>query len=200
MPLRDLLAAIEAEANEERSRIEAEGRARADAILAEARAGAARAREDVLRAHAPATRTEASRRVAVARLEAARIVREARERAFSLLLAEVRARLAAEREGPAHRATLRALLDEALAALPDAATVRANPRDGALVGELLGGAGEGLRVEADAGIVGGVVVESAGGRVVRNTFEERLANAEPQLRTAYGRRLDTLMASTGSSR
>jgi V/A-type H+-transporting ATPase subunit E len=188
LPLKDLLNAIEAEANEESARLESESRAEADAILAQARTGAARAREKVLCAHAPATAGEAARRVALARLEASRLEREAREEAFAFLLAEVRTRLAAARDEPGYRETLRVLMREALAALPDATTARVNPADEALAAELARQLGADLTVAPDPG-VGGVVLESADGRVVRNTFEERLANAAPRLRPWYGRRL-----------
>ena len=192
MPLKDLLNAIEVEANRESTRLEDESRAEADAILAEARAGAARAREEVLRAHAPATANEADRRVALARLEASRLERDAREEAFALLLAGARTRLAAARDEPGYRETLSALMREALVALPDTSTVRVNPLAAALAAELAREIGANLAVAPDPGVGGGVVLESAGGRVVRNTFGERLANAAPRLRPWYGRRLQDM--------
>lgn len=188
MPLKDLLNAIEAEANEESARLESESRAEVETILAGARAEAERAREEVLRAHAPAAANEANRRVALARLEASRLEREAREEAFALLMAGAGARLTAARDEPGYRETLHALMREALAALPDASTVRVNPSDV----ELVRGSGADLAVVPDAGVDGGVVLESAGGRVVRNTFGGRLANAAPHLRPWYGERLRTL--------
>jgi vacuolar-type H+-ATPase subunit E/Vma4 len=195
LPLKDLLNAIEAEAKEESARLESESRAEADAILAQARAGAAGAREEVLRAPAAATANEADRRVALARLEASRLEREAREEALALLLAEARTRLAAARDEPGYRETLRALMREALAALPDASTARVNPPDEALAAELARQLGADLTVAPDPG-VGGVVLESADGRVVRNTFEERLATAAPRLRPWYGRRLRAVAGSS----
>lgn len=191
MPLKDLLNAIEAEANEESVRLENESRAEAEAILTEARAEAERAREEVLRARAPATANEANRRVALARLEASRLEREAREEAFSLLLAEARTRLAAAREEPGYRDALHALMREALAALPDASTARVNPLDVEPAREV----GAKLTVVPDPGVGGGVVLESAGGRVVRNTFEDRLANAASRLRPWYGERLRAIEGS-----
>ena len=192
MPLKDLLNAIEADANEEVSRLERESQAEADAILAGARAEAERARGEILRAHAPATANEANRRVALARLEASRLEREAREEAFSLLVEEARYRLVDAREEPGYRDTLRVLMREALAALPDASDACVNPLDEALATELAREAGAGLAVAPDANVGGGVVLQSAGGRVVRNTFEERLANAAPQLRPWYGERFRVL--------
>ena len=194
MPLKDLLDALQSEANEERTRLQTGAEAEAEAILVRAREEAARAREEVLRAHAPATEREGERRVALARLEAARLRREAREAAFSLLFAEAGSRLAAARDEPRYPDAMRALLQDALAALPDAATARVNPADEALASGLARGLGapRALRVVADAGVGGGVMLESEGGRVVRNTLEERLSNAEPYLRPWYGRRLAAL--------
>lgn len=195
MPLKDLLDAIEADANEERVRLENESRAEADAILAEADAEAARVREEVLRAHAPATANEANRRVALARLEASRLEREAREEAYALLIEEARTGLAATRDDPGYRDTLRALMREALDALPDASTARVNPLDKTVAAELAREIGADLAVAPDPDVGGGVVLQSAGGRVVRNTFGERLANAEPRLRPWYGGRFRALEGS-----
>jgi vacuolar-type H+-ATPase subunit E/Vma4 len=193
LPLKDLLNAIEADANEEGARLENESRAEAEAILAEADAEAARAREEVLRALAPATANEANRRIALARLEASRLEREAREEAFSLLVDEARFRLAAARDEPGYRDTLRALMREALDALPDASSARVHPLDEGLAAEVAREIGaDHLAVSPETGVGGGVVLQSAGGRMVRNTFEERLASAAPHLRPWYGERFRAL--------
>lgn len=192
LPLQDLLNVIEAEANEERLRLESDSKAEAEAIVSAAHEEAARARDEVLRARTPATEAEAARRLAVARLEASRLLREARESAFSQLLAEVRRRLAGSSASPAHRDTVRALLQEALAAVPDAHTARVSPRDEPLIAELAREAGVDLTVETDETVSGGVALESGRGRVARNTFEGRLASAEPRLRAWYGGRLEGL--------
>lgn len=199
MPLRELLNAIEAEANEESVRLREEAEAEAGAILSGARSEAARAREEILRAHAPATDNEATRRVALARLEAGRLRREACDGAFRLLLGETRDRLAAARAEPGYRETLQALLAEALAVLPDAATARVDPGDVELAWDLIRELNPDLTVTPDPGVGGGVVLESAGGRVVENTFGARLANAEPGLRPWYGRRLEALAGSVPGS-
>ena len=190
MPLKDLLNAIEAEATSERERLEADSKAEAAAIVAAAREEAERARGEILRAQAPATGAEADRRLALARLEASRLEREARRDAFDELLSEARALLAGARREPGYRDALGALLSEALAALPDASTARVHPDDEALLTDLARGAD--LAVVPDAAVGGGVVLESPGGRVVRNTLPERLANAEPGLRPWYGARLEAL--------
>ena len=92
----------------------------------------------------------------------------------------------------AERIDLGALLAEALVALPDASTARVHPDDEASVSDLARETGSRLAVVPDAAVAGGVVLESAGGRVLRNTLPERLANAEPGLRSWYGARLERL--------
>lgn len=140
---------------------------------------------------------EAERRIARARLEAKNTLRAAREEAFELLLAEVRSRLAVLRGTSGYRGVLRALLREGLAALPDARLVRVDPRDEGLAAELVRESRADLAVEPSFETLGGLVLESGDGRVARNTFEERLSNAEPRLRLWYGRRLSEL---TGEER
>jgi vacuolar-type H+-ATPase subunit E/Vma4 len=69
--------------------------------------------------------------------------------------------------------------------------------DEALVAELVQESGADLAVEPSLETLGGLVLESGDGRVARNTFEERLSNAEPRLRLWYGCRLSEL---TGEER
>lgn len=192
MPLKDLLNAIEAEADGESVRLLTESETEAEAILSGACEEASRAREETLGAHASATRGEADRRISLARLEAGRIERTAREQAYALLLSQARAALAAAREEPGYPDTLGALLAEALAALPDATMVHINPGDEELTRDLAQVTAPDLGVAPDPDVGEGVVLESAGGRVVRNTMEERLANAGPGLRPWYGRRIGAL--------
>lgn len=195
-PLDDLLAAIEAEAKEERARLEAESRAEAEVILAEAQREASAAREEILRPLEVEANSEAERRTATARLEAARLLREAREESFGLLLAGTNSSIAALRGEGGYRTALRALLREGFTALPGAKILRVDPRDEALAAELLKELGADLSVDPSLQTAGGLVLESGDGRTLPNTFEERLANAEPELRLWYGRRLDSLLEET----
>jgi len=200
-PLKDLLAAIEREADEELSRLEAESRAEAEEILRSAREEAEVVRASILRPAQAEAQAEAYRRVARARLAAQNARRAVREEAFARLLAKARSELSEQRESGGYRATLDALLREALAALPEARIVHTDPRDKALVSVLVEDLGADLTVEPTLDTAGGVALETGDGRLLRNTFEERLANAEPQLRLLYGRRLQALAAEpVGASR
>ena len=90
-----------------------------------------------------------------------------------------------------YRALLRALIGECLAALPAATVLRVDARDERLAAELLGEleVEVELQVVADLETAGGVELEHDDGRAVRNTIEERLANAEPTLRLLFGEAL-----------
>ena len=71
-----------------------------------------------------------------------------------------------------------ALLAESRAALPSARELRVDPRDADLALPLA----DGLGVESTLETWGGLELASDDGRTIRNTLEERLANAEPLLR------------------
>ena len=189
MTLVDLLAGLEAEAAAETARLESDTRAEADRIVAEARAEADALRERAARAGESELQREGEQRRALARLAAAAVVREAQEQAFQELLAEVHRRLGALRERRDYQAVLGALVRESLAALPDATVLRVDARDEKHATELLGELDLKLHVVAALETAGGVELEHADGRAVRNTFEERLANAEPELRLLFGQAL-----------
>ena len=186
-PLNDLLSAIEADAKEERARLDESSRAESDEILAQARAEAETVRAEPVQSQEPELRRESARRIGAARVEATNLLREAREESFGQLLVVARSRLDTLRASDRYRDVLRALLEEAHAALPNARGLRVDSVDEALASEL---ANEyGLAVEPTLQTSGGLELVADDGRSIRNTFEERLANAEPELRQAYGNRL-----------
>ena len=103
------------------------------------------------------------------------------------MLAGVRAELAGLRATGAYPDLFRALLAEARAALPEAHELRVDRRDVELARPLAGG----LRLDPTLETWGGVELVSDDGRTVRNTVEERLANAELLLRRRFAQRLAT---------
>ena len=189
-PLNDLLSAIEADAKEERARLDDTSRARADEILAQAKVEAEVARAEPVQKGEPELRRESARRIGTARVEATNLLRGAREESFNLLIHDVHNRLGTLRSSGGYRAILRALLEEARAALPNARVMRVDPRDAEPASELA--AEYGLIVEPTLETLGGLELAGEDGRSVRNTLEERLVNAEPELRQAYGKRLAEL--------
>ena len=185
MPLADLLRVIQAEADEDLARLERDTEAEAEALVERARIEA-RALEDELAAAPEAEAScEAERTLALARLDAAAALRAAQEESFASLLDGVRAELAALRDSERYPQLLRALVAESRRALPAAGVLRVDPRDAELARPLAGG----LRLEPELETWGGVELTSDDGRLVRNTFEERLANAEPFLRLRFAERL-----------
>jgi vacuolar-type H+-ATPase subunit E/Vma4 len=181
MALADLLRAIEAEANAERARTERETAAEAAAIVEQARDDAGVLEAALTAAPETEARAEAVQMLALARLDASSAVRSAREDAFASLLTGIRETLAALRGTDAYPALLEALLAESRAALPGARELRVDRRDSDLALPLA----DGLGVEFTLDTWGGLELASDDGRTIRNTLEERLANAEPLLRRRF---------------
>lgn len=189
MALSKLLAGLEAEAAAEQVRLETEAREQAARIVEDARTEARALEDEASRAGESDLQREAEQRRARARLEMQAALRGAREEEFQHLLAEVRARLAGLREQAGYRASLRALIGESLAALPGATVLRVDPHDEQPAADLVAELNANLRIVAELGTAGGVELASDDGRTVRNTVEERLANAEPAVRLLFGERL-----------
>jgi vacuolar-type H+-ATPase subunit E/Vma4 len=185
MALTDLLQAIETEADADRTRAADEAAAAAAAVLEDAHRDANALEAELTDAGAAEGRRAAAHELALARLDAAATVRSAREEAFVLLLSGIRAELAAVRQTSAYPELFRALVAESRAALPGAWELHVDPRDA----DLAGGVAYGLRVEPTLDTWGGVELVSEDGRTVRNTLEERLANAELLLRQRLAERL-----------
>lgn len=185
MALADLLHAIEADAEAERARADRETSAEAEAILVRAGHEAETLERELVASSESAAREETERILASARADAAGSLRSAREEAFNTLLADLHARLGTLRESDAYPMLFEALLTESRTALPAACVLRVDPRDLALAAPLAGD----LQVQATLDTWGGVELASNDDRILRNTLEERLANAEPVLRLRLAHRL-----------
>lgn len=191
MGLEEILQGIREDGRAEVAAIGQQADREAAAILARARARAEADAERLSQAGADALAAERGRLGLAAEVDAARGLRRAREDVFAGALAAAREALAATRERPGYPELLQELLAEALAMCPHPEEVRVDARDVALldaVPALRATLGP-LRAAATAAPTwGGVEVSGADGRVlVRDTLEERLARAEPQLRTIVSR-------------
>jgi vacuolar-type H+-ATPase subunit E/Vma4 len=182
--LEQLLAGLESEAKAAAALAKEQAREEAARIIEAARVEASAIEDKAAQGGAHEIVIEAVRRRAQARIAAAAALREAREECFGLLLAEVHARLTLLRSSDSYRSVMRSLIVESLEALPAATVLRVDARDEVLTAGML--AGRVLNVRAELETAGGVDVSSGDGRAVRNTFEERLANAEPELRILFG--------------
>jgi vacuolar-type H+-ATPase subunit E/Vma4 len=187
MALDDLLRAIEADADEERVLADRERTASATAIVDAARREAAVLEAELARAPEEESLAAAERVRALARLQAADTVRVAREEAYASLLGRVREELSALRGSPSYPAVFRGLLNESRAALPEAQELRVDRRDAVLAAAAAGD----LRVVAVLDSWGGVELVGDDGRTIKNTLEERLANADTLLRGRFAQWLDS---------
>jgi vacuolar-type H+-ATPase subunit E/Vma4 len=187
MALDDLLRAIEADAAAERARADRETASEATAIVQRARRQASELEAELSATPEAEARAEAEAARALARLDASGAVRLAQEEAFTSLVTGIRGELAALRDTSGYPELFRALLAESRAALPAARRLRVDRRDLDLATPLA----DGLHVEPALETWGGVELASDDGRIVRNTVEERLANAELLLRRRFARWLAT---------
>jgi len=187
MALADLLRAIELDAADERAQAERETAAEATAIVERARRQAIELEAELAAAPEAQARAEAERARALARLHASGVVRSAREESFASLVTGIRAALGALRGTERYPGVFRTLLDESRRALPAARRLRVDRRDL----DLATAVSSGLHVDPTLDTCGGLELASDDGRTLRNTVEERLANAEPRLRRQFAQRLGT---------
>ena len=186
MPLEELLAALETEAAEESARTDRLAREESARIVAAARIEAQAIEEEAARADEAELALITEQQLAQARAAATAALRGAREELFGAWFSELRARVAGLRSNARYRSVVRSLVLESIAALPAATLLRVDPRDEALVSEITAELGLAIEVSAQLEVLGGIEVSSSDGRTVRNTFEERLTNAEPALRILFG--------------
>lgn len=185
MALDDLLSAMRAEAEAEIARAEHESRRQTAEILADAEREAGELVQERLSRAQAELDAERVRRRALAQLAADRERATAREELFAELMDELRRRLAGVRAEDGYRRLLADLLREGRAALPEARRLCVDPRDEALIRELVGESSPGLEVRPELTTSGGLDLETDDGRRVRNTVEARLQAAEPQLRMRF---------------
>jgi len=188
MSLDAILEAIRAAGEAKARAIEEGAQAEADRLLSGARAEAALLFEEARRAAADAAAGERARLLHRARLEASRIVGEAQQAVVARALEEARACLAEVRAGPDYPALLRMLVDEALAVLGgsllagEQPCLQADPRDRALLEQIVREAGLDVTLAFVLESWGGVCATSPGEQVVvDNTLETRLIRATPWL-------------------
>jgi V/A-type H+-transporting ATPase subunit E len=196
MALTDLLTALEADADTETERLRAETDAEARRIVASARS---EARAYELQAGKTAEEElayELERRRSEARLAAASLLRDAYDSCVATLESALRDRLGELRDTDAYPGVLRRLIEEGLAAVPAAGALRVDPRDLRLAQGIVDELGARLELRPELDTLGGVEVAGDDGRTARNTLEERLRNAEPELRLLVSELLHPATAAT----
>lgn len=188
MALQVLLAAIEAEAAADVSRLRADRRREAAAIIEDAQRQARELERSAVAAADKAERQAGEHRLVAARDALAARLRDTREAAYQRIASDVRAGVLAARERDDYPVILAALLDEARSALPAGSTIQVAQADEHLIQRLAEGQ-PGMEVTVTLPNAGGVTVTDGAGAVSRNTLEDRLAAAGPELRRLAGKAL-----------
>jgi vacuolar-type H+-ATPase subunit E/Vma4 len=191
MALKDLLTALEADAAAETERLHAETQAEAARIVESAQLEARALEQQAARADEVELALELERRRSEARLAAAAALRDAHEESVETLQGALRRRLASLRGTDAYPGVLRALIEEALAAVPSASLLRVDHRDAELARDIVRDLNVQLELKPDLDTLGGIEAVASDGLTARNTLEERLRNAEPALRVLAGEVLGT---------
>ena len=190
MALKDLLTALEADADAETERLRTATEAEALRIVEAAELEARAFERDAERADEADHARTLERRRAEAQLAAAATLRDAYEACVTTLRGALRDRLDTLRETDGYPAVLRATIEESLAALPAASRLRVDRRDAQLARTILDELGVQLELEPGLDTIGGVEAVAGDGRTVLNTLEERLRNAEAPLRVLAGTLLE----------
>jgi vacuolar-type H+-ATPase subunit E/Vma4 len=184
--LEDILATLRADSEEEIAQEAARAEVAIAAILHAAHeeaerveSAAASARDSRLAAEAEVLRSRA-------RLNVERRLRETREALYQEVLSRARDRLERHRLDVGYRDTVRALLAECLAFLPEGNVVLADPRDADLVRDVMADLGVTAELQTSLETWGGIDLGNGAGAVVRNTLEQRFDRAGVELRRRVG--------------
>lgn len=184
MGVETIVEAIGSQAAAQIADIRAETDLRVDRIAEEART-----RADAERRHWVDSRDEEAQRkragiVNRARLEADRHLADVREELFQQAVVRLRAMLQELTAESRYDSIFAALYQEAVAVVPDSdATVLVRPEDRELAERLIAERGVDGPVQATLTCIGGLDVETADGRCVRNTLDSRLTKSERGLRS-----------------
>lgn len=183
MGLEAIVSAIAAEAATQVAEIRAGAERQVAELLDEARIRAdLERREREVGRDAAAERARA-RIVNRAHLEADRLLAEAREEMFQEALVRLHRRLEEVAAGDEYPDILRRLLAEATAVLHDEGlTIRVRASDGPAMQRIVAENSMQSAVDPSLECLGGLDLETADGRAVRNTVAARLVRAERQLR------------------
>lgn len=185
MALADILAAIDAGADEEVARVSAGAYDQVERIRGEARdeaVGAAEAAASALDEDAARRRAQIVNR---AHLAVERRLRAAAEEIYQEIMLHVERRIADVRHRAGYADLFRRLLEECRAVLPDGTVVRVDPADESLCRRVVAEiGGDGFTVDATLQSVGGLELVTGDGRKsVQNTLESRTWRADRALRS-----------------
>lgn len=198
MGVEAIVEAIGSEGEGERARIRSEAEERIARITADAEE---RSEAEMHRLET-ARDDEAARAAAAivnrARLQADRELASIRESLFQEALGRLRRLLADEVAGPRYEEIMTLLYDEAVDVLDAAeAMVLVRPEDLELMSRIVDAAGHAHSIDASLSCIGGLDIEAADGRSVRNTIDARLARSDRRLRRLSVEMIPELAARVG---
>lgn len=178
MAIEDIFRALEEQADAEVSQILHAATVQADAVEHEARDEADRITGARVEAADHAVRTKATKAVNAARLQVRRDLAEVRDNAVDAVFTEATKRLAAMRGTAEYERVFAALAKEAFTSVDAECDVQVAPADAALAKKVMDELGMKGTVSPTLDTIGGLVVSTHDGRVVRrNTFESRMQKA-----------------------
>lgn len=178
MAIEDIFKALEEQADAEVNQILHVATVQADAVEHEARDEAERITGVKIAAAETAVRNKAAKSVNAARLQVRRDLAEVRDNTVDAVFAEAKERLAAMRGTAEYERVFATLAKESLARVDTECEVQVAPEDADLAKKVAGELGVECTVSPTLDTIGGLVVSTHGGRVVRrNTFESRMLKA-----------------------
>lgn len=178
MAIEDIFRALEEQADDEVNRILHAATVQADAVEHEARDEAERITGAKIQAADAAVQSKAAKAVNAARLQVKRDLAQVRDSAVEASFGEAAKRLASMRGTPEYERVFAGLAKEACAGLDTECEIQVAPADAELAQKVATDLGIAFTVSPTLDSIGGLVVSTHGGRVVRrNTFETRLQKA-----------------------
>jgi vacuolar-type H+-ATPase subunit E/Vma4 len=174
MAIEDILKALDEQATADSAAVVAEAEAHANLIIEDAQRSADEIHQNFARQVERVARAAASKKVNAAKLEAKMEVSSAKGAGVASVFDAARDRLSEVRSGDYDR-LFEQLAAEALAGSEGAVTIRVAAQDADRAQRAAAASGITAEIVADQDSVGGIIVESAGGRIIRrNTLEDRL--------------------------
>ena len=177
MAIQDILEALDRQADAECAAVLEEARTQAKLIIVEAEREAQLVHDGYARQVERVAATEASKTVNAGRLQAKMMVSSTKGQAVDDVFSQARDGLSLIPSETRYPALFDSLAAEAAEGLEGPLTIRVSSRDIADAERFAAGRDD-VAVTVDESIVGGLVIEAFGGRVIRrNTLENRLERA-----------------------
>jgi vacuolar-type H+-ATPase subunit E/Vma4 len=192
MAIEDIFRALEEQADFEVNQILHSATVQSDSIEREAREEAERITQARIASAEEAVRTKAAKSVNAARLQVRRDQAAVRDAAVDDVFGLAARNLAAMHGTKEYERIFAALAREALAGVDSECMIQVLPGDAALAEKVASELGARATVDPSLEGLGGIVVSTHGGRVVRrNTFESRLQ----KVRVAAGAKVAEVLTS-----